>query len=593
MKTRKIAVNHAFEHGITRCSFSSSTLPRLPVQRLIFCLAALVTLAAAQASEAQTNGMAGVGAANPIAVEAGLEILRAGGTAVDAAVAVQTMLGLVEPQSSGLGGGGFLMYYHAATGKLTMLDGRETAPRAAKPDMFIGTTGKPLPFAEAVISGRASGVPGVMAMLGVAHRRFGRLPWRTLFRPAIIAADSGFAVPRRLGRFANGTSTQAGEPDVKALFSHPGGRIAKAGDTIRNRAYASTLRQLASRGPRALNEGPIARAIVNRLRRDPLPGAMTPGDLMRYQPVERTPICRPYREFKVCVPPPPSSGVSVLQLLGMLEHTDIARRGPEDPQSWFLFAEASRIMYADRDEYIADPAYVRVPVEGMLDSAYVASRARLIGDKAGAAPKPGNPGTMNFGRDATSEASGTTHFVIVDRWGNVVSMTATVESVFGSGRSVGGFLLNNEMTDFSFAPTADGKPVANAVAGGKRPRSSMLPVLIFDREGKIYGALGSPGGSAILAYNAKVLVALLAWKLPVQRAIDLPNIYARGDNIFGEASKLDPAIAGYLTGKGMTVRSGEGEDSGLHGFVIRAPGRLDGGADPRRDGVWRTLGPVR
>lgn len=578
------------ENNMNRSSPTSSTLPRLPGKLLIL---GFVALAASTSTEAQTNGVAGVAAANPMAVEAGLEILRAGGTAVDAAVAVQTMLGLVEPQSSGLGGGGFLMYYHAATGKLTMLDGRETAPRAAQPDMFVGPNGAALPFAEAVISGRASGVPGVMAMLGVAHRRFGRLPWPRLFRPAMAAADSGFVVPRRLGRFANGSSTQARQPDVRAMFSLPNGTIAKMGDTLRNRAYAATLRQLASRGPRALNEGPIARAIVARTRKDPLPGAMTLGDLNRYQPIERTPICRPYREFKVCVPPPPSSGVSVLQLLAMLEHTDIAERGPDDPQSWFLFAEASRVMYADRDQYVADPAFFPVPVEGMLDSAYVAGRARLIGERAGPAPAPGNPAMLDLGRDATSEASGTSHFVIVDKWGNVVSMTATIEAVFGSGRSVGGFLLNNEMTDFSFVPTVGGKPVANAVAGGKRPRSSMLPTLIFDREGKLYGALGSPGGSAILAYNAKLLVALLAWKLPVQRAIDLPNIYARGNNIAGEASKLSPAIAAYLAAKGLEVRSGEGEDSGLQGFVVRGPGQLDGGADPRRDGVWRTLKPAR
>jgi gamma-glutamyltranspeptidase/glutathione hydrolase len=589
MEKRKTALNHGFKNHSNRCSPTSPSLPRLPAKLLIFCFTAF----AATTTEAQTNGVAGVGAANPMAVEAGLEILRAGGTAVDAAVAVQTMLGLVEPQSSGLGGGGFLMYYHAATGKLTMLDGRETAPRAAQPDMFVGADGTALPFSEAVISGRASGVPGVMAMLGVAHSRFGKLPWRRLFRPATAAADSGFVVPRRLGRFANGSSTQARQPDVRAMFSLPNGKIAKMGDTLRNRAYAATLRQLASRGPRALNEGPIARAIVARTRKDPLPGAMTLRDLNRYQPIERTPICRPYREFKVCVPPPPSSGVSVLQLLAMLEHTDIAQRGPDDPQSWFLFAEASRVMYADRDQYVADPAFVPVPVEGMLDSAYVARRAKLIGDKAGPAPAPGNPALLDLGRDATAEAMGTSHFVIVDKWGNVVSMTATVESVFGSGRSVGGFLLNNEMTDFSFVPSVDGKPVANAVAGGKRPRSSMLPVLIFDRDGKLFGAIGSPGGSAILAYNAKLLVGLLAWKLPVQRAIDLPNIYARGNNIAGEASKLSPSVASYLTAKGLEVRPGEGEDSGLHGFVVSGPGKLDGGADPRRDGVWRTLNPVR
>ena len=539
----------------------------------------------------QSNSTAGVGAANPVAVDAGLEILRAGGSAVDAAVAVMSVLGLVEPQSSGLGGGGFLMYYDAKTRRITMLDGRETAPAGASPTMFIGDDGKPMSFATAVISGRATGVPGVMPMLGAAHSRFGKLPWKSLFGPGIRAADSGWVVARRLGRFANGRSTQATHGDVRMLYTKPNGEIAKAGDRIRNPAYAATLRQLASRGPRALNEGPIAAAIVERLKRDPLPGAMTLADLAGYQPVERTPVCRPFLEYVVCVPPPPSSGVSVLQLLGMLEHTDIAKRGPADPQSWYLFAEASRIMYADRDEYIADPAFANVPVQGLLDSSYITQRVRLIGKRAGPAPSAGKPrGSSNAG-DATVEASGTSHFVIIDHDGNVVSMTATVESVFGSGRVVGGFFLNNEMTDFSFAPVVDGKPVANAVAPGKRPRSSMLPVIILDRSGRFVGAAGSPGGSAILAYNAKLLVAMLAWKLPVQEAIELPNIYARGDNIFGEASKLSPAIVNGLAERGMTVRSGEGEDSGLHGFIVTGPGKLDGGADPRRDGVWKTVRP--
>lgn len=552
-------------------------------------LAAAAILAIPSAASAQAAGtISGVGAANPLAVEAGLEILKAGGNAVDAAVAVMSVLGLVEPQSSGLGGGGFLMYYDAATKKITMLDGREVAPAAAKPTMFLGPDGKSLPFNEAVISGRATGVPGVMAMLGVAHSRFGKLPWSRLFKPAERAADSGFVVARRLGRFANGPSVQAEQPDVKALFSHPDGRLIKAGDVHRNPAYAASIRALASRGPRALNEGPIAEAIVRRLRQGALASSMTMADMRSYKPIERTPVCRPYREFTVCVPPPPSSGISVLQMLGILEHTDIAKRGPKDPQAWFTFIEASRIMYADRDQYIADPGFAKVPVRGLLDPVYIASRAKLIGQRLSSPPPAGNPPGSVASADATVEASGTSHFVIVDRKGNAVSMTATVESVFGSGRTVGGFLLNNEMTDFSFEPVVDGKPVANAIAGGKRPRSSMLPVIILDKQGNFKAALGSPGGSAILAYNAKMLVGLLAWKLPVQEAIELPNIYARGANIFGEASKLSPEIINGLAERGAAVRSGDGEDSGLHGVIIRGPGRLEGGADPRRDGVWKT-----
>jgi gamma-glutamyltranspeptidase/glutathione hydrolase len=428
-----------------------------------------------------------------------------------------------------------------------------------------------------------------MPMLGVAHARFGRVPWNRLFRRAITAADSGFVVPPRLGRFVNGQSVQAAQPDVKRLFSRPDGTPVQPGDVMRNRAYAVTLRQLASRGPRALHKGALARAIVARTRMPPLPGAMTLSDLSHYRPIERTPLCRPYREYVVCVPPPPSSGISLLQLLGMLEHTDIGARGPDDPRAWFLFAQASRIMYADRDRYIADPAYASVPVEGLLDSAYMASRAALIGDSAGSAPAAGQPRGSAPAADATREAPGTSHFVVVDPKGNVVSMTTTVESLFGSGRAVGGFMLNNEMTDFSFAPSVDGRPVANAVAGRKRPRSSMSPVIILDRQGRFHAALGSPGGSAIPTYIAKTLVGLLAWHLPVQEAIDLPNIYARGDNVSGEASKLSSPVIEGLAARGIVVKPGEGEDSGLHGVIVRGHGNLEGGADPRRDGTWQTV----
>jgi gamma-glutamyltranspeptidase / glutathione hydrolase len=535
------------------------------------------------------SAVAGIGAANPRAVEAGLDILKAGGSAVDAAVAVQAMLGLVEPQSSGLGGGGFLMHYEAATGRITMLDGREVAPAMATSTMFLDGDGRPLPFGDAVVSGRATGVPGVMPMLGVAHARFGKLRWNRLFRSAIAAADSGFAVPRRLGEYANGHSIQAAQPDVRALFSRPDGTPVQEGDVLENRAYADTLRQLASQGPRALHQGAIARAIVARTRMEPGPGAMTMADLAGYEPIGRKPLCRPFRNYVVCVPPPPSSGASLLEMLAILEHTDIARRGPDDPQAWYLFAEASRIMYADRDQYIADPAFVDVPVEGLLDPGYVASRAKLIGDRAGPAPAAGHPHGSVAGADATRESAGTSHFVVVDAKGNVVSMTTTVESVFGSGRAVGGFVLNNEMTDFSFVADVDGRAVANAVAGGKRPRSSMVPVIVLDRQGRFHAALGSPGGSAIVAYVAKTLVALLAWDQPLQHAIDLPNIYARGDVVSGEVTKLSLSIVEGLAARGIDGWSGEGGDSGVHGVVLRGPGKLEGGADPRRDGTWRTI----
>lgn len=536
----------------------------------------------------------GVAAANPYAVEAGVAVLRAGGSAADAAVAVQAALGLVEPQSSGLGGGAFMLYYDAQTGKVTAFDGRETAPAGATPSMFLDEQGQPLSYSDAVTSGRSTGVPGAIAMLGLAHDRFGKLPWQDLFGTTEKLADDGFVVPQRLGRFANSTFTQATLPDARALFTKPDGTLIKAGDTLRNPAYADTLRTIASRGPRALLEGPLAAAIVERTHAEPRPGTLTLQDLAQYRPAEVQPLCKPYRIYLVCVPPPPSSGVGLLELLGLLDRTDIATRGPTDPQAWFLFAEASRLMYADRDQYVADPRYVAVPVEGLLDTRYLDDRARLIGAQAAATPPTAGlpPGavTTRLGRDATLDVPGTSHFVIVDGEGDVVSMTTSVESLFGSGRAVGGFFLNNQLTDFSYKPVDEqGRPVANAVAGGKRPRSSMSPALVLRRDnGEFVAAVGSPGGSAILAYNAKALVGLLAWDLPLQSAINLPNVIARGADFYGEMSRIPPELAAALAAKGIALKSGRGEESGLHGVAVRGtPPAFEAGADPRREGVWQ------
>ncbi len=569
--------------------------------------AAVVTLTACQPTAVRTPASmaptaspvkAGVAAANPYAVEAGLEVLRAGGSAADAAVAVQAMLGLVEPQSSGLGGGAFLLYYDAQTGRLTAFDGREAAPAAATPGLFLTEDGEPLARREAVTSGRSTGVPGAVPMLGAAHERFGRLPWNQLFGASIRAAVEGFTVPQRLGAYVNGQVpgsgaswhfTQAGLPDARALFSHPDGSTILPGDVLRNPEYADTLRTLADRGPRALLEPPIADRIMARTHDDPLPGMLSRSDFDTYEPRIGEPVCGSFLVYVVCVPPPPSSGVALLQLLAILESTDIASRGPEDPQAWFLFAEASRLMYADRDQYIADPKFVEVPVHELLEPGYVAARAALIGASAGRAPVAGQPPGFTRGADKTVEASGTSHFVIIDSEGDVVSMTTSVESIFGSGRAVGGFFLNNQLTDFSFLPEAGGEPVANAVAGGKRPRSSMSPVIVLDAEGKLVAALGSPGGSSILAYNAKALLALLAWRMSLQEAIDLPNLVASGGNFYGEAGSFPPSVTAGLADRGIEVKSGRGENSGLHGIVVRADGRIEGAADPRREGVWRSL----
>jgi len=542
--------------------------------------------------------VAGVAAAHPYAVEAGLDVLRAGGSAADAAVAVQAMLGLVEPQSSGIGGGAFLLHYDAQTRRITAFDGREAAPAVAAPGLFLAEDGVPLGRSEAVTSGRSTGVPGVMPMLGAAHDRFGRLPWRRLFDASIRAAAEGFTVPQRLGAYVNGRVpgsgaswhfTQAGLPDARALFSRPDGSTIQPGDVLRNPAYADTLRTMAERGPRTLLEPPIADRIIARTHEEPLPGMLSPRDFEAYEPRVGEPVCGPFRVYVVCVPPPPSSGVSLLQLLAILDATDIASRGPEDPQAWFLFAEASRLMYADRNEYIADPKFVEVPVYELLEPDYVAARAALIGERAGPAPAAGRPTGFERGADATTEAAGTSHFVIVDAEGDVVSMTTSVESVFGSGRAVGGFFLNNQLTDFSFRAEADGKPVANAAAGGKRPRSSMSPVIVLDAEGRLVAALGSPGGSSILTYNAKTLLGLLAWNMPLQEAIELPNLVASGSNYYGEAGLFPQAVADGLTGRGIEVKSGRGENSGLHGIVVRDGGRIEGAADPRREGVWREV----
>jgi gamma-glutamyltranspeptidase/glutathione hydrolase len=476
------------------------------------------------------------------------------------------------------------MYYDARSGEVSALDGREKAPAGATPTMFLDEHGKPLSYVEAVRSGRSTGVPGVVAMLFTAHKRYGGLPWRELFQPAIRAATDGFKVPQRLAGFLGEGSPFPPTNEVRTLFARPDGGTVEAGDEFRNPEYVRTLTRLALEGPSALYTGSIARELVRVTHAAPFPGTLTLKDLSGYRAEWLPALCRPYRRYSVCVPPPPAGGVSLLELLGTLEKTDIASRGPNDPQAWFLFAQASRLMYADRDHYVADPHFVAVPVERLLDPGYLRVRAQLIGEHAGPAPLPGNV-FVPRGRDATQESSGTSHFVIVDADGNVVSMTTTVESVFGSGRIVGGFVLNNQLTDFSFAPTEAGRPAANAVQGGKRPRSSMAPIIIIDKDRNFVAALGSPGGSAILEYNAKAVVAMLAWKLTLKQAIELPNLIARGDRYNGELTKLSPAVVSGLHERGIDLKGGRAENSGFHGVMRRADGAYEGAADSRREGV--------
>lgn len=528
-----------------------------------------------------------VAAANPHAVEAGLTVLRAGGSAVDAAVAVQAALGLVEPQSSGLGGGAFMLYYDAKTHKVSAYNGREVAPAGATPELFLGPDGKPLPFVQTMVSGRVTGVPGAVAMLALAHKDHGRLPWRELFAGPEALARNGFQVTPRLADDIVGRFPEASTPDAKAYFTKADGAPYRVGDVLKNPAYADMLQRLADDGPSALYAGEVAQAIAAKTQQPPLAGTLTAADLAGYHARVGDALCRPYRQYVVCAPPPPAGGIGVLELLGELQSTNIAAGGPTDPKAWYTFAEASRLMYADRDHYIGDPRFVTNPVAGLLDPSYDAGRAAMIPTLGGAAVSYGEPPkTPADGADATVERGGTSDFAIVDAQGDVVSMTTTVNLIFGNGRMVDGFFLNDQLSDFSEEPIdKDGKPAANAVAPGKQPRSSMSPVIVLDRQGRFVGALGSPGGSAIIDYVAKALVGWIDWKLPLQQAFALPNIVGRGDTVSIEKGE-DPAIVSALQARGLQVKPNAGEESGLHG-IVAVPGGYEGAADPRREGIAR------
>lgn len=551
------------------------------------CAPALETTASAPAPvAAKAEVQPFVIAANPLAAQAGMDVLKRGGSAADAALAVQTMLSLVEPQSSGVGGGAFLNYYDAQTGKITIYDGRETAPAQASRTMFLDASGEPLGFREAVVSGRATGVPGAIAALGMLHEEHGTLPWNSLFDAPIRTAEEGFVISPRLGRFLGIEFPQLSQPDAAAYFASHDGTRKQAGDRLVNPEYADFLRRLASQGTDALYRGSTAAKIVQRTRAAPLGGAMTMADIEAYRPVKREPVCGPWQVYRVCAPPPPSSGAAMIELLAILDRTDIGSRGPEDPQAWYLFAEASRLAYADRDAYFGDGDFVEVPVDGLLDPAYIDARAALIGAKAAESVKAGNPaGATVAVTDMTREPAGTSHFIVRDAQGNVLSITTTVESIFGSGRMVDGFFLNNQLTDFSFNPLqANGDEAPNAVAPGKRPRSSMVPLILLDADGQFAGAIGSAGGNSIPAYVGKTLVAAVYWGMPMQDALAQPNLVARGNRYGAETDRFDPAIVAGLAQRGIVVTPGQGEDSGVHGVLIR-DGKVDGGYDPRREGV--------
>jgi gamma-glutamyltranspeptidase/glutathione hydrolase len=528
-----------------------------------------------------------VAAAHPLATEAGLEILRAGGSAVDAAVAVQLVLGLVEPQSSGIGGGAFLLHWSEKEQRVRSYDGREAAPLAAREDRFLDSEGKPLEFMRAVASGRSVGVPGVLRMLELAHRRHGKLPWARLFAPAIRLAEAGFPISPRLHLLLERDKLLRLDAGARRLWYLEDGSAKPIGTKLVNAEYAAVLREIAARGADAFHTGEIAADIVRAVRAHE-DGDMTLDDLARYAAMEREPLCGAYRAHRICGMGPPSAGaVSVLQILGMLERTDFARAAPESADTVHLFIEAARLAYADRTRFIADPDFVRVPVRGLLAADYLDKRARLIGERAMSDAPAGEPeGAPAVALVPDTERAGTSHFSIVDAAGDALAMTSTIENAFGSRILVRGFLLNNELTDFSFVPSARGLPAANRVEAGKRPRSSMSPTFVFSPDGALHMALGSPGGPLIVDYVAKTLVGALDWRLDAQAAISLPN-FAGIENraLIERGARYESLLGDALALRGHALRFVP-LTSGVQA-IERVANGWRGAVDPRREGLAR------
>lgn len=528
-------------------------------------------------------------AAHPLAAEAGRAMLRAGGSALDAAIAAQMMLTLVEPQSSGIGGGGFLLYYEAESGRIDAYDGRETAPAGAHAAMFLGPDSQPRGFAEASTGGLAVGVPGLLRMLELAHRDHGRLPWRSLFEPAIAQARRGFTVSPRLAQAIAGPRGPNANTAARALFYHPDGMPLTAGERLRNPALADTLAALAGNGADALYTGTIAAAMVKAVHEAANPGSLSEADLAGYTAMRRSAICAPYRSNRICgMPPPSSGGIATLQILGLLEPFDLPATAPMSVEAVHWFIEASRLAFADRDLYVADPDVVAVPTAGLLDRGYLAARSRLIGRTAMPAAEPGRPPdpSQQHGDAAAFSAehgTSTTHISIVDAEGNAVAMTTSIEASFGARIVAAGFVLNNQLTDFAFAPEVGGRPVNNRPGPGKRPRSSMAPTLVFDEGGSLKLAIGSPGGPRIIDYVAQTLIGVLDWGLEIQAAIDLARVVNRNGPTELEPSPASQALQQALEQRGHSVQIRELE-SGLHGIQRNGPVLL-GGVDPRREGA--------
>lgn len=534
--------------------------------------------------------------ANPYATEAAAEMLARGGHAVDAAIAAHAVLGLVEPESSGLGGGGFMVLYENETGDVKFLDGRETAPASASADMFM-RDGAPMGYLEAWQSGKAVGVPGAVALYELAHDSYGTLPWPVIFEPAIRLATEGFVVSGKLAGYLPGIAnvSRLDENPGSAEYFYPNGEPLQAGDLLRNPEYAATLRRIADEGPSAFYSGEIAAAIAVSAQAEPNGGSLTVADIENYQAIERDAVCGDWRGLSICSATPPSSGAMQIMVANLYDH--LLPENASEEQRVQAFVDAQRLAYADRDHFFGDPDQIDVPVEQLIDTRYLEYRANNPA-APGAIPSHGDPATVLgdanvsvFGDDSTQEPAGTTHFSIVDNDGNAVSVTMTVEAPFGTSRWAAGFLLNNEMTDFARGYDPDQPEPANAVRPGARPRSSMSPSIVLDSDGDLYMVTGSPGGNSIPAYTAKTIIGIVDWGMSVQEAINFPNIIARGESVRVEIGR-EPGqqLADQLRAAGYNVQESDGENSGLHVILVHDD-RLEGAADPRREGSVMTTDP--
>ena len=523
--------------------------------------------------------------ANKYATDTAAEILAMGGSAVDAAIAAQLVLGLVEPQSSGIGGGAFLLHWDAAKKKLIAFDGRETAPAAARAERFSSSDGMPLPFQDVVATGKAVGVPGVVAMLAQAHGKYGYLRWEQLFAPALRLADNGFVISPRLHGLLQADKHLRDKPVARAFFFNADGEPKPAGEVLRNPEYAKTLQAIAAEGPRALYRGPLAARIVATVRENG--GDMVETDLAHYRPREREAVCNRYRAWNVCSMPPPSSGgITLLQILGMVERAK-PPAAPLDVDAVHVFSEAGRLAFADRARYLADPDFVAVPQAALLAPDYLDRRARLIkpDESMGKAEAGDLPQRQAFADDGSPELPSTSHLAIVDAEGNAVAMTSSVEDAFGSRIMVGGFMLNNQLTDFSFSPTEGGKPAANRVEPGKRPLSSMAPTMVFDADGRLVAVTGSPGGPRIINFVARNVLGVLEWNMPVEQVLAQPHVGSRnGPTEVERIAGTDDLVQNLvLLGHKVSVVD---MNSGLH-VIVREGDHWRGAADPRREGTAR------